>query len=399
MIPNNNFSVLPWYTNSDQRNSRKWWVHKVFPLYTPANHLLPFQLIREMRTTTIYNPGVTIRATDSDTGYLAMDGDWRQDLDGYRVNEYDGLDDLEITQVYLTNCAPSAIIPDAARAVAFNANGKVLSALDSDGVTYFTGVWDLPAGTSKIRVMAYNEEIGEERVVVSTVVKTTISTPLTSFKLYKEDGQLVGELLEQMNAAGLTIKPFETYRYDVIVFPDDSAILDEMEDGRYYAEMTDGVDTWYSEIFTIVNDISPYLKLQWYDVSDFEMDAGPIVYKNPTFKNVIYLPADIAKPEYNFEDETEDRDGYTFPTKQISTKVYHFSFLAPEYLLDVLRFVRMADYVLIEKNGQTYSPIDSFLITPEWEDNGDVASVDAEFTTATVAKKVGLAYMRDNTIQ
>ena len=38
------------------------------------------------------------------------------------------------------------------------------------------------------------------------------------------------------------------------------------------------------------------------------------------------------------------------------------------------------------------SKLDTFLITPDWEDNGDVASVDAEFDTATVAKKIGRGF-------
>ncbi len=165
-----------------------------------------------------------------------------------------------------------------------------------------------------------------------------------------------------------------------------------MPNGRYYLMMV-----WayaiYSEIFTVVNDIQPYLKIRWWDVEDFTMDAGTIVYTNPAFKNVLYLKADIAKPEYPFEEEGETRDGYFFPTKQISEKRYRFSFLASEYLLDVMRFIRMADFAEIEYHGQTYS-LDTFLITPEWEDNGDVAAVDAEFDTATVAKKIGLGYVK-----
>ena len=58
-----------------------------------------------------------------------------------------------------------------------------------------------------------------------------------------------------------------------------------------------------------------------------------------------------------------------------------------------MRLIRMADNVQITKNGQVYKA-DSFLITPTWENNGDVAAVDAEFDTATVAKKIGLGYIR-----
>ena len=145
-------------------------------------------------------------------------------------------------------------------------------------------------------------------------------------------------------------------------------------------------------MFTIVNDISGYLKLEWWDVDDFYMDEGVIIYKSPLFRNKLYLCADIAKPEYIFEEDGETRDGYFFPAKQISEKRYHFTFLASEYLLDVMRFVRMADYAQITKNEQVYK-LDTFLITPEWEDNGDVASVDAEFDTATVAKKIGRGFV------
>ena len=169
-----------------------------------------------------------------------------------------------------------------------------------------------------------------------------------------------------------------------------------MDNGQYYAVLNDGYQTWYSEVFTVVNDITPYMKIEWWDDQDFTMDAGTIVYRysnNTQFKNVLYLPADIARPEYPFEEEGEERDGYFFATKQISEKHYRFTFLASEYLLDVMRFIRMADFAEITKNGQRYS-LDTFLITPEWEDNGDVASVEAEFDTSTVAKKIGLGYIK-----
>ena len=62
-----------------------------------------------------------------------------------------------------------------------------------------------------------------------------------------------------------------------------------------------------------------------------------------------------------------------------------------------MRFIRMADYATIQYHGQTYN-LDTFLITPEWEDNGDVASVEAEFDTATVAKKIGRGYVGPGTV-
>lgn len=271
MTPNNNLSVLPWYTSIEQQNARKWWVYeRVYPLYTQAGFLLPFQILRTHRT----------------------------------------------------------------------------------------------------------------------------GTNINAFRVYSKDGILIGDFTEQIKEAGITIKSFAYYGYDVIVFGGQSPVFTNFQNGQYYAVLSDQYQTWYSEIFTVVNDIQPYLKITWWDVDDFMMDGGTIVYKysNGTqFKNVLYLQSDIAKPEYLFEEEGETRDGYFFPIKQVSEKRYRFKFFASEYLLDVMRFIRMADYVEIEHHGQIYYP-DTFLITPEWENNGDVADVEAIFDTATVAKKIGRGY-------
>ena len=269
MIPNNNLSVLPWYDSIERQNARKWWVYnKVYPLFTPAGFMLPFQVMREHRT---------------------------------------------------------------------------------------------------------NE--------------------IVSFRIYKRDNSLVGDFTQVMKETGLkVINPIGAREIDVIVYSGLLPAFTKFANGQYYAVMSDGVQTWYSDMFTIVNDISGYLKLEWWDVDDFYMDEGVIIYKSPLFRNKLYLCADIAKPEYIFEEDGETRDGYFFPAKQISEKRYHFTFLASEYLLDVMRFVRMADYAQITKNEQVYK-LDTFLITPEWEDNGDVASVDAEFDTATVAKKIGRGFV------
>lgn len=271
MIPNNNLSVLPWYTSIEQQNARKWWIYnRIYPLFTPGGYMLPFQIMRP------YGP--------------------------------------------------------------------------------FPGV---------------------------------------VFQVFTADGKFVGDFSQQLIDGGLHDVGFQSLGYAVLVFGGQFPIFPQMQNGQYYAVLTVRNDTWYSEIFTVVNDINPYLKIVWWDNEDFTMDAGTIVYKyagGTQFRNVLYLQADIAKPEYPFEEEGETRDGYFFPIKQISEKHYRFSFLASEYLLDVMRFIRMADYAYIEKNGQIYN-LDTFLITPDWEDNGDVAAVEAEFDTATVAKKIGRGYV------
>lgn len=266
MKQNNNFSVLPWYTDIREQNHRRSYAYgSVYPLYTMVNTLLPFQIIRPKR-----------------------------------------------------NNAISAV------------------------------------------------------------------------KLYTVDGVFVSDITGTMNETGLQVVGFDNY--DVIVYTALFPMATNIGQGQYYATLTDGVDTWFSEVFTYVNDLSGYLKVEWFDKENLFFDSGMIVYQNPTFKNRLYLATELGKPDYTFEEEGETRNGYFFPEKQLSEKTYKCTILAPEYLCDVMRFIRMADYVTVtDKYGRVYD-CDTFLITPKWQTQGDLASVEIEFETDTVVKKIGRGY-------
>lgn len=221
------------------------------------------------------------------------------------------------------------------------------------------------------------------------IIRDTRSNAVTNVKLFKIDGTEVATITSEMQEVGLRVVRFESLGYDVILFP---AILPmsslNMFSGQYYLTLTDGVDTWYSEVFTIVQDMSSYLKIEWYNEENLVFEGGQIVYTNPRYHNFLYFASELGKPEYTFEEEGENRDGYFFPEKQISEKTYKCTILATEYLCDVMRLIRMADYVRVtDKYGRVYD-CDTFLMTPKWEVQGNVASVEIEFETDTVIKKI-----------
>ena len=221
------------------------------------------------------------------------------------------------------------------------------------------------------------------------IMRATRGNAISRVRLYDKNGALVQDITQYMKDVGLQIVRFSNLGYDIIVFPANFPLPTNMFDGVYYLTLSDGVQTWYSEMFTVVQDVKPYLKIEWWDAENFVFDSGQIIYQNPAFKNVLYLNTELGKPEYQFNEEVETRDGYFFPEKQISEKTYKCTTLAPEYLCDVMRFIRMADYVRItDKYGRIYNA-DSFLITPKWQTQGDLASVEIEFETNTVAKKIG----------
>ena len=218
---------------------------------------------------------------------------------------------------------------------------------------------------------------------------------VTGVKLYRRDGSLFADITEDMKSAGLTVVNMEEYEYDVIVYPAYLPLAVNMEIGVFYMELTDGVQTWVSEMFTSVSTTNGYVRVEWWDNEDFVFDGGRIAYEGVRYHNVLYLNTQIGKPEYKFEEEGETRDGYFFPEKQLSEKVYKFTFTAPEYLCDAMRFIRMSDNVLItDEIGREYD-CDTFLMTVKWQAQGDIASVEAEFETATVAKKIGNVYREE----
>lgn len=207
-------------------------------------------------------------------------------------------------------------------------------------------------------------------------------------RLYSfENGSYIN-ILSELNAAGLSIKSFSADGYDLII--NYSALIFPtlvIEAGQYYVQLSDGVDTWYSDVFTVVNDVSPYLKLKYYDIGNLYYNGGHIDYAAP-FKNYVYLQTEIGKPEYPFEETVQERDGYTFVEKQISEKKYKFEFACPEYLADALRVVRMHDVIYIYFRNKSYK-VDNIIIEPKWQEQGDLAIVKVEFECDTVIKKVG----------
>ena len=70
MTPNNNLSVLPFYEGVQYQDYKKSYAYgDVYPLFTPLNKILPFQIIRPTRSNQIawvrlYNYKMTKRIAD-----------------------------------------------------------------------------------------------------------------------------------------------------------------------------------------------------------------------------------------------------------------------------------------------------------------------------------------------
>lgn len=376
MTQNNNLSVLPFYNNIELQNHRKSYAFgAIYPLFAPANVLLPFQIMREHNIK--QERGNLLTGYDEISGTFITDGTIVSS-GTFKILTFD-VSDLSL--VYMLQIPSGSEV----RAVAYDDNGVLLGILKTEITQSYSGYWSLPPQTQTIKV-----QTTRTTTVGYVYAAQQIISPIVECLLKDLEGNVIN-ITTNILEAGLTIIPFENLGYDIIVYPANFPLPLNMLDGRYYLEIKDDKTIWYSDVFTIVQDVSPYLKIEWWDLENFVFDAGQIVYQNPAFKNRLYFCTELGKPEYQFDEEGESRDGYYFPTKQISEKTYKCTVLAPEYLCDVMRFIRMADYVRItDKYGREYN-VDTFLLTPKWQTQGDLASVEIEFETNTVAKKIGRA--------
>ena len=194
------------------------------------------------------------------------------------------------------------------------------------------------------------------------------------------------DITRSIKENGLQIKSFTGFK--LLKYPGTLPIIGIVHEGQYYLEIyISGLGTIYSDIFTVCNKVDDYLLLEYYNSYNFELKNG-IVDFSDSFKFKCYLNTQIGKPEYDFEEEATERMGYTFIESQISKKIYKFTFVAPEYLCDALRIVRLCESKQITSKLQTYD-LTTFSMEPEWEDQGDLAAVECEFETDTVIANIG----------
>lgn len=211
-------------------------------------------------------------------------------------------------------------------------------------------------------------------------------TDVTSVVLHDFNTGAETDVTASMKAAGLKLVDRESFK--VLVYPAYLSISGIKAEGRYYLSLAvGGYGTVYSEVFTVMDDVSRCLMIEYGNSYDMQLPGGTIDFASG-FKFRCYLQTQLGKPEYQFEEEATERLGYTFVESQVSKKLYRFTFVAPEFLCDALRIVRLCDSRKVVDRGLTYTP-ETFSMDPAWEEQGDLAGVDCEFEADSVIAGIG----------
>lgn len=214
-------------------------------------------------------------------------------------------------------------------------------------------------------------------------IRTGTPSAINSAKLVRvetgvESTQLYSTLVE------LGFRQESGSGYGVAIWPAKAKIPHALfEEGKYYLKLSDGTNTYYSEVFSMCLDVSGLLKVSYCHGENMTLPTGQIYY-DQGYENYLYLKTEIGKPEFQYEEQVAKRDGYNLPIQQISWKVHRFEVIGPEHLADVMRLIRLHDFVTVEHRGRTFEVDEFSMDSPRWLEQGDLAAMDCEFKTDTV---------------
>lgn len=182
------------------------------------------------------------------------------------------------------------------------------------------------------------------------------------------------------------------------VSPGKNSFREALPQGTYRARFSIGNEVYISTPFCVIPGIetsSKYLLIEYWNDEKIAYPGGFITTGvNNDFRYQMYVPATICKPKYEFEEELTKRAGYKFLELQTSTKVYAFTFVAPEFICDAMRLIRLSDYIRISHDGEYYNAL-NFEFDVDWQEQLYLAAVDCQFETDSIIQKLPSFNRRD----
>lgn len=226
-------------------------------------------------------------------------------------------------------------------------------------------------------------------------------TNLPSFDPTTVEVFLVNEATGVRTGTGIKIKVDSMNGHGSVLYvsPGSNVYAKSIEPGVYRAEFAipEG-ETYVSTPICVTDGIETntnFVKLEYWNDEKLAYPNGFVTTGTDNdFKFQMYIPTTFFKPKYEFEEEITKRAGYKFLELQTCNKVFGFNFLAPEYICDALRLVRLSDYIRFTHDGEYYNAL-NFEYTPDWQNNGYLAAIECQFETDTIIQKLPSFNRRD----
>lgn len=215
---------------------------------------------------------------------------------------------------------------------------------------------------------------------------------VTVFKIVSLRSGTEYDVLAAATMAGLELRTQTGFK--ALIYPETVTLPGTpIPIGHYYAVVSDGSTTLYSEVWGMRTDTSTLTMLEYCHSGDFALPGGTcyIDYRYG-FKMRAYFDEAVGKPQYQYESVVSRRNGFDQPLKQVSWKQHVFVLDIVEETVDWLHRVPQHDAVTVRADRGIVYTCDSFeMQEPDWEDQGDIAHVECVFRTDTVVVISGRA--------
>ena len=218
------------------------------------------------------------------------------------------------------------------------------------------------------------------------VLPSGVGTTIQSAALYYTNNKKAIDITSRLKETGLTV--ITTNNYKVVTFRGIFPLIEVKFEGEYYLRLTISGKNFYSEVFCFTNNTDDCVEIEyWNPEADFTLKNGLVTFAN-SFHFKVLLKSELGKPEYSFEEEATKRLGYNFIESQVSKKTYKFNAILPEYMCDSLRLIRLCSNKILRSKGEEYEML-SFDMDVDWQDQGDLASVNCEFDVDNIIVNLG----------
>ncbi|MCA9368274.1 hypothetical protein KC887_08550, partial [Candidatus Kaiserbacteria bacterium] len=113
---------------------------------------------------------------------------------------------------------------------------------------------------------------------------------ITSLTVTEVSTGTATDILAIATSSGLEVAEYAADGYDLIIYPATISV-GSFNVGRHYLTMSDGTNTWYSEVFNFVDTTYSLVKVEWWHDGDFCYPSGRVRYNYP-YKGRVYLKSD-----------------------------------------------------------------------------------------------------------
>jgi hypothetical protein len=212
--------------------------------------------------------------------------------------------------------------------------------------------------------------------------------PMVFIGLTDLDGNIIQDLTLEFPPGSLEYVPTSNGDEYFVYYGAD--LYSNIPPGMFYLTITDGVETWYSEVFESISfDIyqsNCFLRVVWSGVCDYE----PYLFNinGQQFNFVMFLDTEIGRPEYENKIEAFEDSNYNItPTFKKMVKRYSFTDVVPEYMVDVFNTLPLAKFVRITDKRYDFDGVLEVTVTaPKWDvsDSESYTPVTVEFESESI---------------